>query len=128
VDPVEAQEYYREAALRAERYLKIRPDDAQGFAQLAWYSANLGDKTKARDMQGKAEALATERARSRCGARRRWRYWTMPKRRAEQMARVVRRGNSAAADRIDSRAAAIERESRPCPSLRRSSDSTTIKD
>ncbi|MDR7134011.1 TolB-like protein/DNA-binding winged helix-turn-helix (wHTH) protein/Flp pilus assembly protein TadD [Lysobacter niastensis] len=61
VDPVEAQEYYREAALRAERYLKIRPDDAQGFAQLAWYSANLGDKTKARDMQGKAEALATER-------------------------------------------------------------------
>ena len=61
VDTVEAQEYYREAALRAERYLKIRPDDAQGFAQLAWYSANLGDKTKARQMQGKAEALATER-------------------------------------------------------------------
>ncbi|HEY5782675.1 MAG TPA: tetratricopeptide repeat protein [Lysobacter sp.] len=61
VDPVEAQEYYREAAMLAERYLKIRPDDAQGFAQLAWYSANLGDKTKARQMQGKAEALATER-------------------------------------------------------------------
>ena len=61
VDTVEAQEYYREAALLAERYLKIRPDDAQGFAQLAWYSANLGDKSKAREMQRKAEALATER-------------------------------------------------------------------
>ena len=61
VDPVEAQEYYREAALLAERYLKIRPDDAQGFSQLAWYSANVGEKAKAREMQRKAEALATER-------------------------------------------------------------------
>lgn len=61
VDPIEAQEYYREAALRAERYLKISPDDAQGFSELAWYSANLGDKAKALEMQGKAEALATER-------------------------------------------------------------------
>ncbi|MBF6022906.1 tetratricopeptide repeat protein [Lysobacter niastensis] len=61
VDKEEAREYYRRAAQLAERYVQIRPDDAQGFAQLGWYRANLDEKDKALAMQGKAEALATER-------------------------------------------------------------------
>lgn len=61
VDTEEAKEYYRRAAQLAERYVQIRPDDAQGFAQFGWYRANLGDGTKALEMQRKAEALATER-------------------------------------------------------------------
>jgi len=45
----------------ADRYLKLKSDDAQGFAQASWYLANLGEGAKARAMLAKAESIATER-------------------------------------------------------------------
>jgi Flp pilus assembly protein TadD len=45
----------------AERYLTIKPDEAQAFAQMAWYRANLGETAQAHAMLAKAEALGTER-------------------------------------------------------------------
>lgn len=57
----QARESYQKAANMAEPYLRIKPDDAQGFAQLGWYRANLGEDGEARKMLAKAEALATER-------------------------------------------------------------------
>ncbi|MGO4223247.1 tetratricopeptide repeat protein [Lysobacter sp. TAF61] len=57
----QARESYLRAAQMAERYLKLKPDDAQGFAQLSWYLANLGEGDKARSMLARAESIATER-------------------------------------------------------------------
>ncbi|MBU8975047.1 tetratricopeptide repeat protein [Lysobacter sp. MMG2] len=57
----QAREPYERAATLARRYLELKPDDAQGFAQVAWYYANLGRADEARAMQAKAEALGTER-------------------------------------------------------------------
>jgi TolB-like protein/Flp pilus assembly protein TadD len=57
----QAREPYLRASQMADRYLKLKSDDAQGFAQLSWYLANLGEGDKARSMLAKAESIATER-------------------------------------------------------------------
>ncbi|UNK49391.1 tetratricopeptide repeat protein [Lysobacter sp. S4-A87] len=57
----QAREPYQRAAQMADRYLKLKSDDAQGFALLAWYLANLGEGDKARSMLARAESIATER-------------------------------------------------------------------
>ena len=57
----QAREPYQRAAQMADRYLKLKSDDAQGFAQASWYLANLGEGAKARAMLAKAESIATER-------------------------------------------------------------------
>ncbi|QSX76908.1 hypothetical protein HIV01_007535 [Lysobacter arenosi] len=57
----QAREPYLRASQMADRYLKLKSDDAQGFAQLSWYLANLGENDRARSMLAKAESIATER-------------------------------------------------------------------
>jgi TolB-like protein/DNA-binding winged helix-turn-helix (wHTH) protein/tetratricopeptide (TPR) repeat protein len=57
----QAREPYLRASQMADRYLKLKSDDAQGFAQLSWILANLGEGAKARAMLAKAESIATER-------------------------------------------------------------------
>jgi tetratricopeptide (TPR) repeat protein len=57
----QAREPYRRAAQLAERYLGIKSDDAQALALLAWYRANLDEGQAARELLGRAEAMATER-------------------------------------------------------------------
>lgn len=57
----QAREYYQRAADLAEPYLRIKPDDAQGLAELAWYRANLDEHAQARSLLAKAESLAIER-------------------------------------------------------------------
>ena len=57
----QAREPYLRAAEMAENYLRLKPDDAQGFAELCWYRANLGQGDDARKALAKAESLATER-------------------------------------------------------------------
>ncbi|MDR0182666.1 tetratricopeptide repeat protein [Lysobacter arvi] len=52
---------YEQAATLGGRYLELKSDDAQGLALVAWYSANLDRADEARALQGKAEALGTER-------------------------------------------------------------------
>lgn len=52
---------YEQAATLGRRYLELKSDDAQGLALVAWYSANLDRADEARALQGKAEALGTER-------------------------------------------------------------------
>jgi len=52
---------YEQAATLGRRYLELKPDDAQGFALVAWYSANLDRADDARALLAKAEALGTER-------------------------------------------------------------------
>lgn len=56
----QARASYRRAAALAERYTGIRNDDAQAFALLGWYRANLGDRTGAREALARAEALGSE--------------------------------------------------------------------
>ncbi len=57
----QAREPYLRASQMADRYLKLKSDDAQGFAQASWYLANLGEDARARAMLAKAESIATER-------------------------------------------------------------------
>lgn len=57
----QAREPYQRAAQMADRYLKLKSDDALGFALLSWYLANLGEGDRARSMLAKAESIATER-------------------------------------------------------------------
>jgi TolB-like protein/tetratricopeptide (TPR) repeat protein/DNA-binding winged helix-turn-helix (wHTH) protein len=52
---------YEQAANLGRRYLELKPDDAQGFALVAWYSANLDRADEARGLLAKAEVLGTER-------------------------------------------------------------------
>jgi len=52
---------YEQAATLGRRYLELKSDDAQGFALVAWYSANLDRGSEARTLQARAEALGTER-------------------------------------------------------------------
>lgn len=47
---------YREAAVRAERYLEAKPDDLRAVASLALYKAELGDASKARELVARAES------------------------------------------------------------------------
>lgn len=57
----QAGEPYRRAARMVDRYVGIKPDDAQALGLLAWYRANLGERPAALDALARAEALATER-------------------------------------------------------------------
>lgn len=54
-----AEQAFREAAGRAQRYVELRPDDAKAYAALAWYLANLGERERAPDLMRKAETLGT---------------------------------------------------------------------
>lgn len=53
----EARQAFKEAATRAEAYLKLKPDDADATASLGLYRANLGDVAVARKLVRQAEAL-----------------------------------------------------------------------
>jgi Flp pilus assembly protein TadD len=53
---------YADAERRAVRYTSIRADDAQAWALLGWYRANLGQRDAARDALARAEALGSEPA------------------------------------------------------------------
>lgn len=56
----EAARHYRRAADMAERYIAIKNDDAEALATLAWYQANLGDGSAARELVFHAEALGSQ--------------------------------------------------------------------
>lgn len=58
----EARDAYREAAMRAQRYVDIKPDDAKALAELGWYRANLGQADAARQLIARSEALGSEPA------------------------------------------------------------------
>jgi Flp pilus assembly protein TadD len=45
----------------AQRYVEIKPDDAKALAALGWYRANLGERSRARELVVRSEALGTER-------------------------------------------------------------------
>ncbi len=51
---------FRQAASRADRYLRLKPDDARACAALGLYRAILGDVLTARQMVQRSEALATQ--------------------------------------------------------------------
>lgn len=55
----EARKAFREAADRAQRYVKVRSDDAMALAALAWYLTNLGETEQVPDLMRRAEALGT---------------------------------------------------------------------
>ena len=55
----QARQPFLRAAEMAAAYVRIKPDDAQALALLAWYRANLGDAAAARELAARAEALAT---------------------------------------------------------------------
>jgi TolB-like protein/Flp pilus assembly protein TadD len=57
---LQARDPYERAVERVQRYIALTPSDAQAFASLAWYQANLGRDQAARDMIAKAEAISTE--------------------------------------------------------------------
>ena len=59
--PAQTRAQYEQAATLGRRYLELKSDDAQSLALVAWYSANLDRAGEARTLQGKAEALGTER-------------------------------------------------------------------
>ena len=52
-----ARDAYRKAADLAVNYLKLKPDDAAGWASLGLYRAMLGDGAAARELVGRAESL-----------------------------------------------------------------------
>lgn len=58
----QAKDAFREAATQAHRYVEIKPSDATSLAALGWYSANLQQASRAREMVGRSEALASESA------------------------------------------------------------------
>ena len=53
-----ARDAYRKAAEFAAQYLKLKPDDAAGWASLGLYRAMLGDGAAARELIQRAESLA----------------------------------------------------------------------
>ncbi|CAM5534274.1 tetratricopeptide repeat protein [Rhodanobacter lindaniclasticus] len=53
----ETRHAFTEAASRAEGYLRVKPDDAQAVAALAFYRVMLGDPDHARRLVARAEAL-----------------------------------------------------------------------
>lgn len=60
-DPAQAaaaRDAYGKAAELAAQYLKLKPDDAAGWASLGLYRAMLGDGAAARELIQRAEALA----------------------------------------------------------------------
>jgi TolB-like protein/DNA-binding winged helix-turn-helix (wHTH) protein/Flp pilus assembly protein TadD len=48
---------YGEAAMRAQRYLEVNPDDARAVASLAFYRVMLGETERARELVARAETL-----------------------------------------------------------------------
>lgn len=62
-DPATAEQApaaFREATSRAQRYIEIKTDDAKVVAALAWYRANLGQLSLARQLIVRSEALGGE--------------------------------------------------------------------
>lgn len=58
----QCRDAYREAAVRAARYLGIKPDDAKALAALGWYRSNLGETSSVRELISRSEALGSEPA------------------------------------------------------------------
>jgi len=59
-DAAGATRAFREAAMRAQRYVDVRADDATTLAALAFYRACLGDAQSARQLVTRSEALGRE--------------------------------------------------------------------
>ena len=57
----QARKPFLRAAEMAQRYVEIKPDDAKALAALGWYRANLGERSRARELVARSEALGTER-------------------------------------------------------------------
>lgn len=57
----QAKSPFSEAAIRAQRYVQVKPEDAKALAALGWYRANLGEQALARDYVSRSEALNTDR-------------------------------------------------------------------
>jgi TolB-like protein/DNA-binding winged helix-turn-helix (wHTH) protein/Flp pilus assembly protein TadD len=57
----QARKPFLRAAEMAQRYVEIKPDDAKALAALGWYRANLGERSRARELVVRSEALGTER-------------------------------------------------------------------
>ena len=57
----QAREPFLSAAKMAERYTRIKPDDARALAALGWYRVNIGDNALARDLVARSEVLGTDR-------------------------------------------------------------------
>ncbi|OZB58350.1 MAG: hypothetical protein B7X39_16010 [Lysobacterales bacterium 14-68-21] len=55
-----SKEAYRQAALRAEPYVRLKPDDARASAALGLYRAILGDAAGARELVERSEAMASQ--------------------------------------------------------------------
>lgn len=55
-----ARKAYARAAGLAQRYIDIRPDDAQALALLAWYRVNLDEERAARTLLARAERDGAE--------------------------------------------------------------------
>ncbi|MEO7052501.1 MAG: tetratricopeptide repeat protein, partial [Rhodanobacter sp.] len=53
----EVRKVYEQAAVRAESYLRIKPDDARAVALLGFYRLMLGDATSARMLLNRAESM-----------------------------------------------------------------------
>ncbi|HEY8586467.1 MAG TPA: tetratricopeptide repeat protein [Rhodanobacter sp.] len=58
----DVQKAFEEAAVRAEAYLKIKPDDARAVAALGLYRVRLGDQASALALVKRAESLHTQPA------------------------------------------------------------------
>lgn len=56
----DARQAFAEAASRAERYLKLKGDDARAVASLGLYRVMLGDTAVARQLVARAEALGSQ--------------------------------------------------------------------
>jgi len=56
-NPADTRKAFEAAASRAERFLRVQPDDAQTVAELGRYRATLGDTVEARQLVARAEAL-----------------------------------------------------------------------
>ncbi|HEU4670498.1 MAG TPA: winged helix-turn-helix domain-containing protein [Dyella sp.] len=55
-----ATEAYRQAARRAEAYVRLKPDDARASAALGLYRAILGDAAGARELVERSEAMDSQ--------------------------------------------------------------------
>lgn len=56
----DAQKAFKEAATRAEGYLRAKPDDAHAVAALGFYRLMLGDRVRARELVTSSESLPNQ--------------------------------------------------------------------
>ncbi|MGY3040246.1 TolB-like protein/DNA-binding winged helix-turn-helix (wHTH) protein/Flp pilus assembly protein TadD [Rhodanobacter sp. TND4EL1] len=56
--PADVHKAYEQAAVRAESYLRVKPDDARAVASLGLYRIMLGDASSARKLVKRAESLS----------------------------------------------------------------------